>query len=177
MLETIGIVAAVLVIIVLVVLGYAATKPNVVSYRRSAHIKAPPEKIRPLIDNFQNWKLWSPWERKDPNLHRMYDGPESGVGAIYSWSGNRNVGSGRMEILDASDARVRIKLDFITPFTASNIAEFTFTPQSAGTQVDWVMTGPNLFIGKVMGLFLDMDKMIGNDFEKGLADMKTAAES
>jgi carbon monoxide dehydrogenase subunit G len=176
-LETIAIILAILVIAIVAVLGYAATKPNTISYTRSARINAPPEKITPLINDFKTWPVWSPWEKKDPNLKRTFSGSASGVGAVYAWEGNKNVGSGRMEILESTPKNIRIKLDFITPFKANNTADFTFTPQGSATTVDWVMTGENRFIGKVMSVFMDFDKMIGKDFEAGLAAMKTAAES
>jgi hypothetical protein len=177
MLETIAIILAVLIAVIVVLLGYAATKPNTKSYARSARINAPPEKIASLISDFKKWIVWSPWEKKDPALKRTYSGNASGVGAVYAWNGNKNIGSGRMEILESTPAKIRIKLDFFTPFKASNMAEFTFTPQGGATDVNWVMTGENLFIGKVMSIFINMDKMIGKDFEAGLADMKAAAET
>jgi carbon monoxide dehydrogenase subunit G len=176
-LETIAIIVAILVVAIVAVLGYAATKPNTVSYTRSASINAPPEKITPLINDFRTWPVWSPWEKKDPNLKRTFSGSASGVGAVYAWEGNKNVGSGRMEILESTPKNIRIKLDFITPFKANNTADFTFTPHGSATHVDWVMTGENRFIGKVMSVFMDFDKMIGKDFEAGLAAMKSAAES
>jgi hypothetical protein len=176
MLETIAIILAILIVIVVALLGYAATKPNTISYNRSTRINAPPEKITPLLNDFRKWIVWSPWEKKDPNLKRTFSGNPSGVGSIYAWEGNKNVGSGRMEILESSPSKIRIQLDFITPFKANNVAEFTFVPQGGATDVHWVMTGPNLFIGKVMSVFLDFDKMIGKDFESGLAAMKAAAE-
>jgi len=176
-LEAVAIILAILILIVVAVLGYAATKPNTISYTRSTRIDTPPEKITPLILDFRKWPVWSPWEKKDPNLKRTFSGSASGVGAVYGWEGNKNVGSGRMEILEATPRTIRIKLDFITPFKANNMAEFSFTPQGNATDVNWVMTGPNLFIGKVMSVFMDFDKMIGKDFEAGLAAMKAAAES
>lgn len=177
MLEAIAIILAILIVIIVALLGYAATKPSTISYTRSTRIDAPPEKITPLISDFTKWGAWSPWEKKDPELKRTYSGNASGVGAVYAWEGNRNVGSGRMEILESTPRHVRIRLDFITPFKANNIAEFTLTPQGNTTDVHWVMTGPNLFIGKVMSIFLDFDKLIGKDFESGLAAMKAAAEA
>jgi hypothetical protein len=176
MLQTIAIIFAFLLVVVVALLAYASTKPNTVRYARSARINAPPEKIAGLITDFRKWGLWSPWEKLDPNLKRSFSGKESGVGAVYGWEGNRSVGSGRMEILEASPRRVRIQLDFITPFKASNVAEFDLAPQGGATDVNWVMTAENLFVGKVMSIFLDMDRMIGKNFETGLADMKVAAE-
>lgn len=177
MLETLGIVFLILIVVVLALLGYASTKPDTVRYARSAHINAPPEKILSLISDFKKWVIWSPWEKKDPALQRTYSGAANGVGAVYAWDGDKNVGSGRMEILESTPSKVRIKLDFFKPFKASNIAEFNCSSQGSTTQLDWVMTGQNLFIGKVMSIFIDMDKMIGKDFEAGLTDMKAAAES
>lgn len=152
------------------------TRPSTVSYARSVRINVPPERIIPLINDFRQWTAWSPWEKKDPGLKRTYSGNASGVGAAYAWEGNRQVGSGRMEIVESTPRRVRIKLDFIAPFKTNNIAEFTFTPQGDATNVHWAMTGPNLFMGKVMSIFIDFDKLIGKDFESGLAAMRAAAE-
>jgi hypothetical protein len=176
MLEILGIIIVVLIVIVLALLAYAASKPNTVRYTRRARINAPPEKIAALITDFRKWGVWSPWEKKDPDLKRTFSGKENGVGAVYAWEGDKNVGSGRMEILEASPRKIRIQLDFIAPFKASNLAEFDLTPQGGATDVNWVMTGENLFMGKVMSIFLDFDKLIGKDFESGLAEMKAAAE-
>lgn len=178
MLEVIAIILAILIAIAVLVIVYAAvTTPDTFIYARSTRINAPAEKIAPLISDFKNWVTWSPYEHRDPNLKRTYSGNESGVGSIYAWEGNKNVGSGRMEILESTPRNVRIKLDFFAPFKASNTAEFTFTPQGGATDVVWAMTGRNVLIGKVMGVFIDMDKMVGNDFATGLASMKATAES
>jgi hypothetical protein len=177
MLEIIAIILAVLIAAVVIVLALAARKPDTFTYTRSTRINAPPEKIAPLVSDFRRWRAWSPYEDRDPELKRSYSGKESGVGAIYAWEGNKNVGSGRMEILESTPRNVRIQLDFFAPFKASNVAEFSFTPQGSATEVVWAMTGRNVFIGKLMSVFMDMDKMIGRDFETGLAAMKVAAES
>src|SRR6201996_4296598 len=179
MLEIIAIVAAVIAIAVAIVLILAATKPATFSVRRSAVMRAPAETIFPLIDDFHQWTKWSPWEKRDPAMKRDYSGAESGKGAIYAWDGNKNVGSGRMEILDASSpSKITIKLDFLKPFEAHNTAEFTFVPDrdAGATNVIWVMRGPSSFMSKVMQVFMDFDKMIGRDFETGLANLKTLAE-
>jgi hypothetical protein len=177
MLKIIGIIVVILVVAVVVVLALAATKPDTFTVKRTAVIKATPDKVFPLIDDFRNWTQWSPWEKRDPNLKRTYGGAPSGKGATYGWEGNRNVGSGRMEIVDtAPPGKVIIKLDFITPFEGHNVAEFTLTPQGDATNVLWEMRGPTPFIGKIMHVFMNMDKMIGDDFEAGLAAMKAAAE-
>lgn len=170
---------AVLVLIVLVAatLVIAATKPDDFAVQRAARIKAPPELIFPLINDFHRWGSWSPYEKKDPAMKRTYSGAANGVGAVYEWAGNGNVGSGRMEITDiAPSSRVTIKLDFIKPFEGHNIAAFTLEPQGDSTDVTWAMHGPLHYVAKIMSLFLNMDRMIGGDFEVGLANMKTAAE-
>jgi hypothetical protein len=177
MLETLAIVAAAVAVVVAGILIYAATRPDTFRIQRQASIDAPPETVFPLISDFTAWSGWSPWEKLDPELKRSRSGPASGKGAVYAWEGNSKVGAGRMEILDApAPSRVTIKLDFLRPFEAHNIAEFTLEPAGRSTLVTWVMTGPNLFIGKVMSLFISMDRMIGKDFESGLANLKTLAE-
>jgi len=165
-----------ILLIVVALLAYAATKPGSFRIERNAGIKATPEKIVSLLDNFREWRKWSPWEELDPNLKRNYSGPEKGVGAAYAWEGNNKAGHGRMEILEASARRVRIKLDFLKPFKASNTAEFTLTPAGDHTTVTWAMYGAQPFMVKLMSIFMDMEKMVGPDFERGLANMKRAAE-
>lgn len=178
MLETILIVVAVAVVVAIaVILVLASTKPDSFRVERRIAIKAPPEKIFPLIDDFRAWPQWSPWEKKDPNMQRSHSGAQSGKGAAYAWEGNKNVGKGRMEIVESSPpSKIVVDLHFISPFKANNTAEFTLTPSGDATTVAWAMYGPNLFIGKVMGTVMSMDKMIGRDFEAGLANMKAAAE-
>jgi Polyketide cyclase / dehydrase and lipid transport len=179
MLEIIAIIAVVLAIAIVIVLILASTKPATFSVRRSAVMQAPAEAVFPLINNFHQWTKWSPWENKDPAMKRDYSGAESGAGAVYAWDGNKNVGSGRMEILDASSpSKITIKLDFFKPFEGHNTAEFTLVREreAAATNVIWVMRGPSSFISKVMQVFLDFDKMIGRDFEAGLANLKTLTE-
>jgi uncharacterized protein YndB with AHSA1/START domain len=177
MLKTIGIVALVLVLAVGAVLIYAATKPDTFRIQRAMGIKAPPEKIFALLNDFRRWTAWSPWEKLDPELKRTYSGAPSGPGAVYAWEGSRKVGAGRMEIIDAPPpSRVAIKLDFLRPFEAHNMAEFTLEPRGESTIVTWAMQGQNVFVGKVMSVFVDMDRMVGKDFETGLANLKAAAE-
>jgi uncharacterized protein YndB with AHSA1/START domain len=177
MLKIVGIVIVVVLVVVGAVLIYAATKPDAFRVQRAMGIKAPPEKIFALIDDFRRWSAWSPWEKLDPELKRIYSGEASGKGAVYAWEGNRKVGAGRMEIIDAPPpSRVAIKLDFMRPFEAHNTAEFTLEPRGDMTTVTWAMHGPNIFFGKVMSVFVDMDKMVGKDFETGLANLKVAAE-
>jgi uncharacterized protein YndB with AHSA1/START domain len=177
MLKALLIVVAVLVVCVAAALAYAATRPDTFTVRRSATIKAPPERIFALINDFRSWGRWSPYEKLDPELKRTYSGAPAGKGAVYEWEGNSKVGAGRMEILDApAPQKVTIRLDFKRPFEASNTAEFTLQPQGDATAVTWAMRGPSFFIGKLMSLFVDMDKMVGKDFETGLANLKAATE-
>lgn len=174
MLQTVAIILGILIAVVLIL---AALKPASFRYERSTHINAPPQKIYPLIEDFHKWGGWSPWEKLDPALKRTYSGPASGKGAVYEWQGNKQVGSGRMEILEAQPASmVVIKLDFISPFEAHNTAEFTLTPESGGTRVTWAMYGASPFVPRLMGVFFNMEKMMGKSFDQGLASMKALAE-
>ena len=175
--KVLAVIALILLVAIVVVLVLAARKPAGFRIERATSIKAPPDKIFALINDFRNWRAWSPWERMDPNLRRSYSGAERGEGAVYEWEGNSKVGKGRMEIVEAPPpSRVAIKLDFLKPFEAHNTAEFTLVPRGDATEVTWAMHGPNLFIGKVMGVFMSMDRMFGKDFEAGLANLKAAAE-
>jgi uncharacterized protein YndB with AHSA1/START domain len=177
MVEIIAIIAVVLAVAIAVVLILAAVKPATLSVRRATSVKAPPEKIFSLINDFHQWGSWSPYENRDPEMKRSYSGAVSGKGAVYGWEGNKNVGSGRMEILDTSmPSKIVIKLDFFTPFEGHNTAEFTILPQGDATQVTWLMHGPASFMSKVMQVFMNMDKMIGKDFEVGLANLKRLTE-
>ena len=177
MFEIIAIIAVVLAIAVAVVLILAATRPDRFTVRRAATIKAPPEKIFSAISDFHQWTSWSPWEHRDPAMKRAYSGADSGKGAVYAWDGNKNVGSGRMEILEVSvPSKVVIKLDFLKPFEAHNTAEFTMLPQGDATSLTWVMHGPAPFMNKMMQVFMNLDHMIGRDFEAGLANIKTISE-
>lgn len=143
---------------------------------RSILIDAPAAEIFPHIDDFHAWAAWSPYEKMDANLAKTFSGPASGKGAAYAWVGKK-AGSGSMEILQSSQpSKVVIKLEFTKPMTAHNIAEFTLEPQGAGTKVTWAMHGPNTFMSKVMGLFLSMDKLVGPQFEEGLANLKLVTE-
>ncbi len=175
--KVLAVIALILLVAIVVVLVLAARTSAGFRIERATSIKAPPDKIFALINDFRNWRAWSPWERMDPNLRRSYGGAERGEGAVYEWEGNSKVGKGRMEIVEAPPpSRVAIKLDFLKPFEAHNTAEFTLVPRGDATEVTWAMHGPNLFIGKVMGVFMSMDRMIGKDFEAGLANLKAAAE-
>jgi hypothetical protein len=167
------VVAVVIVLLVLVV----ATRPSMFRVERSIVINALPEAVFGQVNDFHNWPAWSPWEKKDPDMKRTH-GPASGVGATYAWDGDRNVGSGRMTIERSERPSViGIKLEFFKPFRGTNTATFSFSETAGGTRVNWVMDGRYNFITKGFSMVMDMDKMIGNDFEAGLAALKANAEA
>jgi hypothetical protein len=169
-----------LIVIVAAIAGlliFAATRPDSFRVERSTSIKAPPDKIFALINDLALWRTWSPYEAKDPNMKRTLGRVTSGKGAVYEWDGDRNVGRGRMEIIESTQlSRVAIKLDFLKPFEAHNTAEFTLEPQGDSTKVTWGIYGPMPYVSKLMSVFFSMDSMIGQDFEVGLASLKTVAE-
>lgn len=172
------IILIVVLLAIVAVLLFAATKPNTFSIVRKLKINAAPEKVFAEINDFNRWKLWSPWEHKDPAMQRTFSGPAAGVGTIYEWNGNKEVGQGRMEILESSELhKIIIKLDFFKPFEAHNIAEFNLVQEGEGTLVIWEMRGPQVFISKLMCVFMDMDKMVGTDFETGLVNLKKLTET
>lgn len=170
----------ILIVLVLAIAGvllYAATKPDTFEVQRRATIAAPPDKVFALIDDFHHWGAWSPWEKLDPAMTRTFEGPASGTGAVYAWKGNKDVGQGRMEITESTpSSRIAIKLDFIEPMESNNVTEFVLAPKDGGTEVTWTMRGPSPYLTKVMDTVVGMDRMIGKDFEAGLANMKAAAE-
>jgi uncharacterized protein YndB with AHSA1/START domain len=174
MLRIIGIILVVLLAAALII---AATKPDEFRVQRSATIHAPPDKIYGYLEDFHRWSAWSPWEKMDPAMTRTFGERSSGVGATYAWSGNRKVGQGRMEIVEAVPAsRLKVRLNFLKPFEAHNTAAFTLVPTGDSTTVTWVMEGTNRFVGKLISVFVSMDRMVGKDFETGLANLKAAAE-
>ena len=167
-------VAAVIVLLLLVIL----TRPSTFHVERSITIAAPPENAFAQVNDFRAWPAWSPWEKLDPQMKRSHEGSPAGVGAKYAWVGNDQVGEGRMTIEKSEKPSiVGIKLEFLKPFEATNSTTFTFAPTPQGSKVTWAMDGENGFVAKAMSLFMDMDKMIGADFEKGLASMKGIAET
>jgi uncharacterized protein YndB with AHSA1/START domain len=177
MLKFIVLATVLLVAVIGVVVAYAATRPDRMHIARETRIQAPPERIFPLIADFHDWRQWSPYEALDPAMQRRYVGAESGRGAIYEWSGSGKAGAGRMEITEAAaPSEIRIALDFTRPMQTRNIARFTLVPDGDATRVAWTMDGPAPLVARVMGLFVDMDKLIGGDFETGLANLKLAAE-
>ena len=171
------IIVIVVVVAIVAVLGYATTRPNTFRIVRSTLIKAPPEKIYALIEDFHKWRVWSPYENLDPALARTYGGPTSGLGSTYAWVGNNKAGAGRMEIVKATaPTELNIDLDFTKPFEAHHNATFTLTSEGDATRVTWTMEGASPFMFKLMGLVFNMDKMIGQAFETGLATLKVEAE-
>jgi uncharacterized protein YndB with AHSA1/START domain len=175
-----GIVAA-LLIAVAGILGYAALQPDDFRIARSTTIKAPPETIYPLMSDFRRGAEWSPYEKKDPNMKRSFSGPASGKGAIYNFDGNSDVGTGRLEITEATPpSKVVLRLDMVKPFEGSNIIEYSILPKGNGpnvtSEVTWSMHGQQPLLAKAICLFFNMDKMVGADFEQGLASLKAVAE-
>jgi hypothetical protein len=166
--------AAVVVIFLLVV----ALQPSDFKIERSATMRAPAPAAFAQVNDFQNWRAWSPWEKVDPALKRQYEGPKAGNGAVYAWQGNKDVGEGRMTITESKPGElVRIKLEFFKPFAATNTAEFSFKPMAPdSTAVTWTMTGENNFLSKAICMFVNMDRMVGGMFEQGLTQMKTVVE-
>lgn len=155
-----------------------AGQPEEFKLSRSANITAPPEKVFPHVNDFHNWEAWSPWAKMDPACKNTFAGSPAGNGAIFSWAGNKKVGEGRMTILESQPAAlIRIRLEFFKPFKATNTAEFIFQPEGNQTLVTWSMFGKNNFMGKVFGLIVNCDKMVGRDFENGLAAMKLVVEA
>lgn len=173
LLIALGLVVALLVLFVIVV----AIQPSEFRYARATTIAAPPETVFAQVNDFHKWEHWSPWAKLDPNMKTTYEGPSSGKGAKYAWLGNSDVGEGKMEITESrSPEYIKIRLDFIQPFAATNWTEFKFEPNGDQTHVEWSMSGENAFVAKAMCMFMDMDAMMGEYFEKGLAQMKKVAE-
>ena len=174
MIKIIAIIIAVLVVAVLI---FAATRPDTFRVERSLSIKAPPEKIFPHINDFHQWQAWSPWEKIDPAAKTAHSGADNGVGAVYEWNGNKEVGQGRMEIIESSPpSKIVLKIDFIKPFEGHNTIEFTLAPQGDTTTVTQAMYGSSPYLSKVICLFFSMDKMVGSKYEEGLANLKVIAE-
>jgi len=166
-----------LVLVVGALLAYAATKPDTFRVQRSTGINAPAERIFPLIANLKSMNTWNPFVEPDPAIKIAYSGPDSGKGAAHTWSGNSKVGEGRIEITDAApSARVNMQLDMQKPMKARNAVEFTLQPNGNTTTVTWAMSGRQPFIGKLVTVFIDCDKMVGRQFENGLGKLKAIAE-
>lgn len=174
--STIAIIAILLALLIAGFLIVASMRPDTFRVQRSIDINAPADKIYPLISDYKHWASWSPYEKMDPAMKRTFSGSSSGRGAVYEWAGNKNIGRGRMEIVDAvPPSKIGIKLDFFSPFEAHNIAEFSMLPKGEATNVTWALHGPVLFMAKIMHMIFSMDRMVGQ-FEEGLANMKAVAE-
>jgi Polyketide cyclase / dehydrase and lipid transport len=168
----------VLIVLVVVFVVVVATRPAEFQVTRTTTIAAPASTVFAQVNDFHNWEAWSPWAKIDPAMKQSYEGAPAGPGAVYSWAGNNKVGEGRMTILESQpNDFVRIKLEFLKPLAANNSTEFTFKPQGDQTVVTWSMNGRNNFMAKAFSMFMNMDKMVGGDFEKGLAQMKAVAEA
>ena len=166
-----------LVVIVVVFAVIVALQPSEFRIARMATISAPAPAVFAQVNDFHNWQAWSPWAKRDPAMKQTYEGAAAGTGAIYTWSGNNDVGEGRMTLTESRPSDlIRIKLEFTKPFAATNSTEFAFKPEGNQTAVTWSMAGTNNFMAKAFGLIMNMDKMVGGDFEKGLAQMKSVAE-
>ena len=171
-------IAVTIVVLLVTLLGVAATRPDTFRVERATRINAPPATVFALINDLRRWSAWSPYERKDPAMKRTYSGAASGPGAAYEWEGNREIGKGRMEITQVSPpSRITLTLDFIKPFKAHNVVEFTLEARGEVTTVTWVLHGPASYASKIMSIFFSIERMVGNDFESGLANLKTVAEA
>jgi len=167
-----------LVAIVVVFVGVVAMQPSDFRVARTATISAPAPAVFAQVNDFHNWEEWSPWAKLDPAAKNSFEGPSAGSGAIFRWAGNKEVGEGSMTITESRPSDlIRIKLEFLKPFQATNTAEFTFKPEGDQTAVTWSMAGKNNFISKAICLFMNMDKMVGGKFEEGLAQMKSVVEA
>ena len=165
-------------VVIAAFLAFVATRPAEYTVARELLVPAPAAVAYAQVADFRQWKGWSPWEKLDPQMKTTFEGTPGTVGSVYAWTGNKDVGTGKMTLLEAKSGElVRIELAFVEPFASTAQNTMTFRPEGAGTRVRWTMSGVNNFVGKAMCMFMDMDKMIGNDFEKGLNALKTVAES
>jgi uncharacterized protein YndB with AHSA1/START domain len=175
MLKLLGIAAVVLIV---ALVAFIRTRPDRFRVERSALIHAPADAVFSMINDFHQWGRWSPYEKLDPNLVKRFEGPPSGPGAVYAWSGNSKAGEGRMTILESRPGeRVSLRLEFFKPFAATNQATFTLVASEKGTQVTWSVEGENTLMGKAISAFLDMDALLGKNFEEGLANLDTAVQT
>ena len=163
-------------VLVVGVLAMAALKPDVFRLQRSTTIAAPPAKVQPFVDDFKRWTLWSPFEHKDPTMRRTFGERTAGPGATYAWDSDGEAGAGRMTIVESTPSRIGIALDFVKPMSNQAKVAFTFVPQGDATVVTWAMEAPNSFASKLMHVFFDAEKLVGEDFDRGLASLKAIAE-
>jgi len=165
-------------VIVVVFVAIIALRPSDFRVTRTATMSASPAVVFAQVNDLHKWEAWNPWGKIDPNMKLTYQGPPAGIGARYAWSGEAKVGEGSMTIMESHPSdRIRFKLEFLKPFKGTNLAEFTFAPRGNQTTVTWSMSGKNNFICKAVGLFMNMGKMIGDQFDRGLADLKLVAEA
>jgi len=171
------IIASIIVVLIVCVLGFAATKPDSFRYDRSIVINAPAAKIFAILNDLHRGIEWSPFEQMDPEAKRTFTGAKTGKGSIYQWDGNSDAGAGSLEILETTPSKnITLKLDFTRPFKATNTVEFNLAPKDGGTEVTWSMYGPNTYMGKLVSVFMDCEKMITESFDQGLTNLKTLAE-
>ena len=167
-----------LVVVLAAFAAFVASRPSQFRIERSAVMAASPSAVFAQVNDFHNWQAWSPWAKLDPAAKNSYSGAPSGPGAVFSWDGNKDVGAGSMTVTESKpDERIAIRLDFEKPFKDTSMAEFTFKPQGNETLVTWSMSGESKFIEKAVCLFMDMDQMVGGQFEKGLASIKAIVEA
>lgn len=167
-----------LAVVAIALVGVVAVQPSGFRIARTTTISAPPPAVFAHVNDFHKWEAWNPWAKLDPAMKQTYEGASAGTGAIYTWAGNREVGEGRMTLTESRPTElIRIKLEFLKPFKATNTAEFTFKPEGDRTVVTWTMTGEKNFIAKAVGLVMNVDKMVGGQFETGLARMKSVVEA
>lgn len=164
-------------VIIALILILASMQPNTFHVERKIVVNASPAKVFAQFNDFHKWTAWSPWEKKDPAMKRTFEGAKSGKGSVYVWDGNSQVGAGRMEIVDeVAASKIDVKLDFLRPMVGHDTATYTFVKAGKTTEVTWAMDGQVPFVGKIFHLFMNMDKMIGSDFETGLANVKAVVE-
>jgi uncharacterized protein YndB with AHSA1/START domain len=163
--------------VIAAVLGAAAAKPNTFTVKRATVIAAAPEAIFSYLEDFHRWAAWSPFEGRDPNMKKTFSGAAKGVGAAYAWDGDKKAGAGSMQITEAkAPGKLALDLTLVRPFPTANKVEFFLTPLDEGTRTAWVMTGPQPFMSKVMSVFINMDRLVGGEFDKGLAQLKAVVE-
>lgn len=167
-----------LAVVVLAFVGYVALQPSTFRVERSSIVVAPPSAVFAEVNDFHNWEAWSPWAKRDPDAKTTFEGPASGEGAVFRWSGNQEVGEGRMTLVESRpDQHIRIRVDFVKPWEGTSASDFTFRPDGPRTIVTWTISGEQTFLEKAVCVFMNMDKTLGGDLEKGLASLKTLAEA
>jgi Polyketide cyclase / dehydrase and lipid transport len=165
-------------VLIFAAIAFIATRPTNFRIQRSAQINAPGDVVFSIINDLRQWGQWSPYDKRDPNMKKTFAGPSAGPGAIYSWNGNNQVGEGRLTILESKPGElVSMRLEFSRPFKANNHVDFRLVPTEGGTRVSWIMDGKNNFMHKAMSVIMNMDKMVGTDFEQGLANLNTVAQA